>query len=117
MSENQNIILSGDLRLRVPKCILSNRKLKKEVPGHRARLCFTCFTFFNVVQYINTLLGHKLVLHDCVSSSCPVQLFPRGTLAGNVHCRVLDEVPFPHETVQVPHVVHTDHFPSTIDNI
>ena len=34
---DQNIKLSGELRLLVPSCITSNRKLKLEVAGHRPR--------------------------------------------------------------------------------
>ena len=35
---DQNIILSGDLRLLVPSCITSNRKVKPEGTGHRTKI-------------------------------------------------------------------------------
>ena len=35
---DQHITLSGDLRLLVSSCIMSNRKLTPEVTGHRTRL-------------------------------------------------------------------------------
>ena len=34
----KTITLSGDLKLLVPSCIASNRKLKLDVTGHRTRL-------------------------------------------------------------------------------